>query len=274
MIVTEAAAEDINLQFCSMVVNYDLPWNPQRIEQRIGRCHRYGQRYDVVVVNFLNKNNAADQLVHQLLAEKFELFSGVFGASDEVLGAIESDVEFEKRIVSIYQNCRSTEEIETEFEVAHLRLFCDEIFGSENFVEQVSWKNKYGAGAKTKGFIEVHEYILCYSRNPIENIESNLSDEQKDEYKLRDEKYAARGGYVTQPLMTAIRTNFSHRFRTTLIRISFKSIMRPPTKFSAREARMRVLTRRQSSSIACHSTLTLLDSAMSLERFAIPSSKG
>lgn len=116
MIATEAAAEGINLQFCSMVVNYDLPWNPQRIEQRIGRCHRYGQRYDVVVVNFLNKNNAADQRVYELLAEKFKLFSGVFGASDEVLGAIESGVEFEKRIVSIYQNCRSTEDIEAEFE--------------------------------------------------------------------------------------------------------------------------------------------------------------
>jgi len=115
MIATEAAAEGINLQFCSMVVNYDLPWNPQRIEQRIGRCHRYGQRHDVVV-NFLNKNNAADQRVYELLAEKFKLFSGVFGASDEVLGAIESGVEFEKRIVSIYQNCRTFEAIETEFE--------------------------------------------------------------------------------------------------------------------------------------------------------------
>jgi ERCC4-related helicase len=116
MIATEAAAEGINLQFCSIVVNYDLPWNPQRIEQRIGRCHRYGQLYDVVVVNFLNKKNAADQRVYELLAEKFQLFSGVFGASDEVLGAIESGVEFEKRIVSIYQNCRTTEEIEEQFE--------------------------------------------------------------------------------------------------------------------------------------------------------------
>lgn len=124
MIATEAAAEGINLQFCSMVVNYDLPWNPQRIEQRIGRCHRYGQRFDVVVVNFLNKNNAADQRVYELLAEKFKLFDGVFGASDEVLGAIESGVEFEKRIVSIYQNCRTTEDIETQFE--QLRADMDE----------------------------------------------------------------------------------------------------------------------------------------------------
>ena len=99
MIATEAAAEGINLQFCNLVVNYDLPWNPQRIEQRIGRCHRYGQKFDVVVVNFLNRSNAADLRVYQLLDEKFRLFNGVFGASDEVLGAIESGVDFEKRIV-------------------------------------------------------------------------------------------------------------------------------------------------------------------------------
>ena len=116
MIATEAAAEGINLQFCSLVVNYDLPWNPQRIEQRIGRCHRYGQKFDVVVVNFLNNTNAADQRVYQLLDEKFQLFSGVFGASDEVLGAIESGVDFEKRIVNIYQTCRTTEAIQLAFD--------------------------------------------------------------------------------------------------------------------------------------------------------------
>ncbi len=116
MIATEAAAEGINLQFCSLVVNYDLPWNPQRIEQRIGRCHRYGQKYDVVVVNFLNRRNAADQRVFELLSEKFQLFSGVFGASDEILGTIESGVDFEKRIAAIYQNCRTEEEIQKAFD--------------------------------------------------------------------------------------------------------------------------------------------------------------
>jgi ERCC4-related helicase len=122
MIATEAAAEGINLQFCSLVVNYDLPWNPQRIEQRIGRCHRYGQKHDVVVVNFLNKKNAADQRVYQLLDEKFKLFSGVFGASDEVLGAIESGVDFEKRIVDIYQKCRTEQQIEFEFDALQSEL--------------------------------------------------------------------------------------------------------------------------------------------------------
>ncbi len=115
MIATEAAAEGINLQFCSLVVNYDLPWNPQRIEQRIGRCHRYGQKFDVVVVNFLNKANAADQRVYELLNDKFQLFDGVFGSSDEVLGSIENGIDFEKRIAGIYQECRTTQQIETAF---------------------------------------------------------------------------------------------------------------------------------------------------------------
>ncbi|MDO9012656.1 MAG: SNF2-related protein [Gallionella sp.] len=122
MIATEAGAEGINLQFCSMVINYDLPWNPQRIEQRIGRCHRYGQKHDVVVVNFLNRDNDADKRVYELLAQKFQLFDGVFGASDEVLGAVESGVDFERRIAEIYQTCRHPEAIHTAFQQLQLDL--------------------------------------------------------------------------------------------------------------------------------------------------------
>lgn len=115
MLATEAAAEGVNLQFCSLVINYDLPWNPQRIEQRIGRCHRYGQKHDVVVINFLNERNDADRRVYELLTEKFNLFSGVFGASDDVLGTIETGVDFERRILRIYQECRTAGEIEAAF---------------------------------------------------------------------------------------------------------------------------------------------------------------
>lgn len=122
MIATEAAAEGINLQFCSLLVNYDLPWNPQRIEQRIGRCHRYGQRFDVVVINFLNERNAAEKRIYQLLNEKFHLFDGVFGASDEILGSLESGVDFEKRIAEIYQNCRSEEEIQASFDALQAEM--------------------------------------------------------------------------------------------------------------------------------------------------------
>nr|WP_302596027.1 SNF2-related protein [uncultured Cellulosilyticum sp.] len=116
LIGTEAAAEGINLQFCSLLVNYDLPWNPQRIEQRIGRCHRYGQKNDVVVINFLNINNQAEQRVYEILDKKFKLFEGVFGSSDEVLGSIESGIDFERRIMEIYQNARDAETIKKSFD--------------------------------------------------------------------------------------------------------------------------------------------------------------
>ncbi|WP_164284338.1 SNF2-related protein [Stenotrophomonas maltophilia] len=122
MIATEAAAEGVNLQFCALIINYDLPWNPQRVEQRIGRCHRYGQRFDVVVINFLNTRNQADQRVLELLTEKFNLFSGVFGASDEVLGRIEGGLDFEKRVLQIYDTCRQPEQIEAAFNALQAEL--------------------------------------------------------------------------------------------------------------------------------------------------------
>jgi superfamily II DNA or RNA helicase len=137
LIATEAAAEGINLQFCNLVVNYDLPWNPQRIEQRIGRCHRYGQKFDVVVVNFLNKKNAADQRVYELLDEKFRLFDGVFGASDEVLGAVESGVDFEKRIAAIYQKCRTSEQIQFEFDLLQSELETQIVEGQRDAREKL-----------------------------------------------------------------------------------------------------------------------------------------
>jgi superfamily II DNA or RNA helicase len=137
LIATEAAAEGINLQFCNLVVNYDLPWNPQRIEQRIGRCHRYGQKFDVVVVNFINKNNAADVRVYELLDQKFRLFSGVFGASDEVLGAVESGVDFEKRIALIYQQCRTLEQIQFEFDQLQHELETEIASGQQDAREKL-----------------------------------------------------------------------------------------------------------------------------------------
>jgi len=122
LISTEAGGEGINLQFCSVLINYDLPWNPQKVEQRIGRVHRYGQTNDVVVVNFVNRKNPADQRVFELLDQKFKLFEGVFGASDEILGAIEGNIDIERRIYEIYQKCRNDEEIQYEFDQLQKQL--------------------------------------------------------------------------------------------------------------------------------------------------------
>ena len=115
LLVTDSGSEGLNLQFCSTVINYDLPWNPQKIEQRIGRCHRYGQQYDVVVINLLNTENFADKRVYEILSNKFELFQGVFGASDKAIGLLESGGDFEKRVSQIYQECNSTTEFTKKF---------------------------------------------------------------------------------------------------------------------------------------------------------------
>ncbi len=177
MIATEAGAEGINLQFCSLVINYDLPWNPQRIEQRIGRCHRYGQKHDVVVVNFVDRTNEADARVYQLLAEKFQLFEGIFGASDEVLGAIGSGVDFERRIADIYQNCRDPDAIKANLEQLQLDL-SGEIFEAmvktrqlllENFDEEVQEKLRVSA-ADSRSALNRHERML------MELTEAELND--------------------------------------------------------------------------------------------------
>ena len=172
MIATEAAAEGLNLQFCSLVVNYDLPWNPQRIEQRIGRCHRYGQEHDVVVVNFLNKKNEADQRVYQLLNEKFKLFEGVFGASDEVLGAIESGVDFEKRIAEIYQTCRTADEINACFDALQtdMTVEIDERMKNvkqqllENFDEEVHEKLRVRAAESESYLNKYNNWLWSITR--------------------------------------------------------------------------------------------------------------
>lgn len=167
MIATEAAAEGINLQFCSLIVNYDMPWNPQRIEQRIGRCHRYGQKFDVVVINFLNKGNAADVRVYELLDQKFQLFNGVFGASDEVLGSIGSGVDFEKRIAQIYNECRTTVEIERAFDALQAEL-----------QEQISEKMLKARSALLENFDEsVKEKLrdnLAQSQKNLDQFEKRL----------------------------------------------------------------------------------------------------
>ena len=185
MIATEAGAEGINLQFCSLVVNYDLPWNPQRIEQRIGRCHRYGQKHDVVVVNFLNRKNAADQRVYELLSEKFQLFEGVFGASDEVLGAIESGVDFEKRIAEIYQRCRKHDDIKVAFDQLQLELNL-EINASmtqtrrkllENFDDEVREKLKVRADASVASLDRIERYLVRLTAHELGRNADFLGDD-------------------------------------------------------------------------------------------------
>ncbi len=186
MIATEAAAEGINLQFCSLVINYDLPWNPQRIEQRIGRCHRYGQKHDVVVVNFVNRKNAADCRVYELLDQKFKLFKGVFGASDEVLGSIESGVDFEKRIAAIYQSCRTEAEINKAFD--DLQVEMDRPIQEGVRAAKEKLLENFDADVHEKLKINLHE-----SRGYLENYQKWLWD--VSQYFLGDKAEYAENEY-------------------------------------------------------------------------------
>ena len=87
-------------------------------------------------------------------------------------------------------------------EEKYLHLILDEIFGSNCFVSKIIWKNKYGPGAFTKGVGNVHEYIFCYSKTPMLSVAAPLSEEEIKRYKLRDDKFSVRGGFITQPLAT------------------------------------------------------------------------
>ena len=123
-IATEAGAKGLNLQFCDTIVNYDLPWNPQRIEQRIGRCHRYGQTRDVTVVNFLAKDNETQRLTLEILTQKLDLFGDVLDMSDSVLHEARSNrseelttalgPDFEQQLNRIWERARSIDEVEEE----------------------------------------------------------------------------------------------------------------------------------------------------------------
>jgi len=129
LICTEAGAKGLNLQFCDTVINYDLPWNPQRIEQRIGRCHRYSQQRDVTVVNFIASDNEAHRLTFEILSQKLDLFGRVLDASDHVLHEPRTDapelmvsalsVEFENDLRNIYGRARTLDEVTRE--IAALR---------------------------------------------------------------------------------------------------------------------------------------------------------
>ena len=93
-----------------------------KIEQRIGRCHRYGQQNTVVALNLLNASNAADQRVYDILSNKLELFNSVFGSSDIALGVLESGMNFEQEILRIYQECKSSGDIKRAFDKFVRRL--------------------------------------------------------------------------------------------------------------------------------------------------------
>jgi len=97
LLTTEAAGEGRNLQFCHVMINFDLPWNPMQIEQRLGRIHRIGQRHEVLLVNLLSRGTIEEHIA-SVLEAKINLFELVIGELDMILGRIEDDFDFESSV--------------------------------------------------------------------------------------------------------------------------------------------------------------------------------
>lgn len=194
LLVTDAGSEGLNLQFCNTVINYDLPWNPQKIEQRIGRCHRYGQKNDTVVINLLNTENAAEQRVYEILSKKLMLFDGVFGASDDALGLLESGFDFEKRILRIYQQCNTVGEFNKEFKALEKEferkrnkkfhqlksLLTDDddhsIVLKKQMNEILKYLDDYNRWSKIKKIREKPEYPQMFEMNIDKNNSLNIKE--------------------------------------------------------------------------------------------------
>lgn len=131
LIATEAGGEGINLQFCQHIINYDLPWNPMRIEQRIGRIHRLGQEQDVHIYNFATKYTVEEHILN-LLYQKINLFERVIGELDEILTRLEID-NLEEHISDILINSKSDGEMKIKMDnLSSLINFGEEEMREEN----------------------------------------------------------------------------------------------------------------------------------------------
>jgi adenine-specific DNA-methyltransferase len=203
LICTEAGAKGLNLQFCETVINYDLPWNPQRIEQRIGRCHRYSQQRDVTVVNFIARDNEAHRLTFEILSQKLDLFGKVLDASDHVLHEPRTDapeilvsalsVEFESDLRSIYSRSRTLDEVTRE--IAALR---DKISERRD-----AYEKEY---ERTSQIIESRfdENVRKVFKRLREDLPDSLADFDRDLAELVD-------GYLTTCAVTYRRSDEAGR---------------------------------------------------------------
>ncbi|MTT32664.1 ATP-dependent helicase [Terrilactibacillus sp. BCM23-1] len=114
LIATEAGGEGLNLQFCNHIINYDLPWNPMRIEQRIGRIHRLGQKNDVHIYNFATKGTIEDHIL-KLLYNKIHLFENVIGELDDILTRLNLR-DLDKQVQTIFEESESAGEIQIKLD--------------------------------------------------------------------------------------------------------------------------------------------------------------
>jgi SNF2 family DNA or RNA helicase len=142
LVSTESGGEGRNLQFCNTIINFDLPWNPMRIEQRIGRLHRIGQTRDVFIFNLSVKETLEDYII-DILDHKINMFEMVIGEIEPILGHLGKEEDFEEIIMEIWLRSGNKRELENGFEqlgqelieakneYLKSRAYDDEIFGED-----------------------------------------------------------------------------------------------------------------------------------------------
>ena len=121
LVTTEIGGEGRNLQFCHQMINYDLPWNPMKLEQRIGRIHRIGQENEVIIYNFCAAGSVEDYIL-EILDRKINMFEMVIGEIDMILGRIRGERDFADIIYDIWVNAESEAERKKSFDDLGTRL--------------------------------------------------------------------------------------------------------------------------------------------------------
>ncbi len=194
-ISTEAGAKGLNLQFCNVIINYDLPWNPQRIEQRIGRCHRYGQQKDVLVINCINADNATENRIYEILNDKFKLFKGVMDTSNEILGTLCKALNFEVRVNTILNKFKTPEErkimlekFEQEINEETKKLIDKKLQNTRTLInnldENVKSKLKQIAEDMPKYFSKYDNDLLSLIKHYLKSGKIEMKEEKKDNHIL------------------------------------------------------------------------------------------
>lgn len=141
LISTQAGGEGLNLQFCHQIINYDLPWNPMRVEQRIGRVHRLGQDHEVFVFN-LSVSGTIESRILELLSYKIRMFELVIGELDMILGDVESEKSFEQKIADIFFSSGTEDDMNRRFELfgeelAHARKKFDKVKDNQEILSDI-----------------------------------------------------------------------------------------------------------------------------------------
>ncbi|RME02241.1 MAG: DEAD/DEAH box helicase, partial [Deltaproteobacteria bacterium] len=136
LISTQAGGDGLNLQFCNQLINYDLPWNPMLVEQRIGRIHRLGQKKTVYVVN-LTLSNTIESRIMYLLARKIQMFKLVIGELDLILGMVNQKKSFEQTVSELWHKARNPREADQAF-----RKFGSELTRARKDYEKVRKSNE------------------------------------------------------------------------------------------------------------------------------------